>query len=233
MIMLTWVLVLLAAVLGIWAQTRVQSTFQKFAKVTSRRGLTGAQVARLLLDARGIQDVQVERARGMLTDHYDPVQKRLRLSEATHDSNSVAAIGVAAHETGHALQHADAYVWLGMRSMIVPVVQFGSYLLPILTTFAIFSLYASQHVPYLLGVVIIGLLGAIALFSLITLPVEIDASRRALRVLDGAAILSADEMPGAKKVLDAAALTYVAAAVSAVMQLLHWIAIIFGSRRSD
>ncbi|MBX7132546.1 MAG: zinc metallopeptidase, partial [Fimbriimonadaceae bacterium] len=172
-------------VLSLWAQARVQSTFRRFAEVPSRLGRTGADVARLLLDARGLQDVRVERAGGFLTDHYDPRDRVLRLSEATHDSSSVAAIGVAAHEAGHALQHADRYPWLGFRSAVVPVVSIGSRLLPFLTMFMIFSLSAAHNrsEPGVLAYVLVAALAAVAVFGLITLPVEFDASKRALQTV--------------------------------------------------
>lgn len=222
-------------ILSLWAQARVQTTFRRFAEVPSRLGRTGADVARMLLDARGLQEVRVERAGGFLTDHYDPRDRVLRLSEATYDSSSVAAIGVAAHEAGHALQHADHYPWLGFRSAVVPVVSFGSRLLPFLTMFVVFSLYAGNNrtEPGLLAYVLVAALAAVALFSIITLPVEFDASRRALKTVGGAGILVGEELEGAKKVLDAAALTYVASAIAAVFELIKWVMILFGGRRSS
>jgi Zn-dependent membrane protease YugP len=225
-----WLIGMIAVLLlSLWAQQRVQSTFRRFAEVPSRFGRTGAQVARLLLDARGLQDVKVERVGGFLSDHYDPTAKTLRLSEATHDSPSVAAIGVAAHEAGHALQHADAYRWLGFRSVVVPVVSISSKVLPIVMMLVIFGMFAGGQ-PGLLGWIMLGLLGVIALFTLITLPVEFDASRRALVTLDGAQILQGEELTGARKVLDAAALTYVAAAIAAVFELVRWAFIMFAGR---
>lgn len=222
---------ILVVLLGLWAQMRVKSTFMRYDKVASRRGFTGAQVARMLLDARGLEDVKVEHVGGMLTDHYDPTTRTLRLSDATYRSHSVAAIGVAAHEAGHALQHADAYPWLGFRSAVVPIVGFGSRILPFLMIFALFSLWGGGQ-PGIVAYLMVGALGAIALFTLITLPVEFDASRRALETVGGAGILAGEELAAAKEVLGAAALTYVAAAVNAVFELLHWAMILFGGRRS-
>jgi Zn-dependent membrane protease YugP len=222
---------ILVVLLSLWAQMRVKSTFMRFDKVGSRRGFSGAEVARMLLDARGLHDVRVEHVAGMLTDHYDPTSRTLRLSDATYRSRSVAAIGVAAHEAGHALQHADAYPWLGFRSAVVPLVGLGSRLLPFLMLITIFSL--SGGGPGLIAYVMVGALGAIALFSVITLPVEFDASRRALETVGGAGILQGEELAAAKEVLGAAALTYVAAAVNAVFDLLHWAMILFGGRRGD
>lgn len=222
-------------ILSLWAQSRVQTTFRRFAEVPSRLGRTGAEIARMLLDARGLQEVRVERAGGFLTDHYDPRDRVLRLSEATYDSSSVAAIGVAAHEAGHALQHADRYPWLGFRSAVVPVVSIGSRMLPLLTMFVIFSLSAgpNRSEPGVLAYVLVAALAAVAVFSLITLPVEFDASKRALQTVGGAGILVGEELEGAKKVLDAAALTYVASAIAAVFELIKWASILFGGRRSS
>ena len=229
-----WILgFILIAILTMWAQQKVQSTFHEWSQVGTRLGRTGAQVARVLLDARGLQDVKVERAEGFLSDHYDPTSRTLRLSEATHDSPSVAAVGVAAHEAGHALQHADHYAWLGFRTAVVPVVSLGSRLLPFLAMLAIFGAFTGPGGPGVLAYIFVAVLAAVALFTLITLPVEFDASKRALQTVEGAQILVGDELSGAKRVLDAAALTYVAAAASAVFQLIQWALIIFGGRRDE
>ncbi len=212
-----------AMILALWAQVRVQSTFHRFARVATRSGMSGADVARMLLRAAGLQDVKVERVGGFLSDHYDPRTRTLRLSEATHDQRSVAAIGVAAHETGHALQHAENYAPLTFRSAIVPFVSLGSHMLPILIIIGMFSgLVAQGHVG-VIGVGIVAILTAIVVFSLATLPVEFDASKRALAILANGGVLQADELDGARKVLNAAALTYVAAAVSAIMELVYWL----------
>lgn len=218
--------------LSFWAQMRVKSTFMRYNQVPSSRGLSGANVARMLLDARGLHDVKVERAGGFLTDHYDPTSRTLRLSEATHDSRSVAAIGVAAHEAGHALQHADAYPWLGFRSAVVPIMSLGSRLLPILMIITLFSM-TGGGAPGIVAYVMLAALAVIALFTVITLPVEFDASNRALALVSGAGILQGEELAGARAVLGAAALTYVAAAVNAVFELLRWAMILFGGRRTE
>lgn len=218
--------------LSLWAQTRVKSTFQRYARVPSRRGLTGADVARLLLRARGLHDVKVEATRGFLSDHYDPTTRTLRLSEATHDSHSVAAIGVAAHEAGHAIQHAEHYAPLRFRSAVVPVVSIGSRALPWLMMFAIFSGAFRTGGP--IAWLAVAALAVVAVFSIATLPVEFDASRRALLVLEHGAILDPEELTGARKVLDAAAWTYIAAAVAAVVELLFWLLpLILGSRGNE
>ncbi|MSR45528.1 MAG: zinc metallopeptidase [Planctomycetes bacterium] len=211
-----------AFIFALIAQARVQSTFRRFGKITTRSGLTGAQVADLLLRSRGISDVRVEAVRGFLTDHYDPRAKTLRLSEQVYASRSIAALGVAAHETGHALQHADAHAWLGLRSAMVPIVQVASrlcmYLLPIGMMLTYGSGGRSGH--WLLLGAAVGL-AAVVLFSLVTLPVEIDASMRALRLLGNSGVLLADELVGARAVLNAAAWTYVATAAAAIVELLR------------
>lgn len=231
---LTWIIGFVAVtVLMMWAQGRVQSTFHRWAQVPARMGRTGADVARLLLDARGLHDVKVERTEGFLSDHYDPSSKTLRLSEATHDSPSVAALGVAAHEAGHALQHADAYAWLGFRSAVVPVVSFGNRMLPFLAMLAMFGMFTGPGGPGLLAYIFVAVLAAVALFALITLPVEFDASKRAMATLGGAGILQGEELDGARQVLGAAAWTYVAGAISALFQLVQWALVIFGGRTEE
>jgi len=225
------VLVAPAILLMIWAQVRVKSTFKRFAKVPTRSGLSGADVARMLLRARGLDDVKVEKTGGYLTDHYDPRDKTLRLSEATFESRSVAAIGVAAHEAGHALQHADGYAALQFRSLVVPAVSLGSRMLPFLLLFAIFS--GAFQTGGVLAYLAVLALATIALFSLITLPVEFDASKRALQTLGNTNILVGDELTGAKTVLHAAALTYVAAALAAIMELAFWALRLFGGGGND
>jgi Zn-dependent membrane protease YugP len=223
---------LLAFVLALVAQARVMGAFRRFSKVPTRSGLSGAEVAELLLRSRGIEDVKVEPSHGMLTDHYDPTTRTLRLSEGVYQSRSVAALGIAAHETGHALQHADAYVWLGMRSRMVPAVsvlsRLGVYLLPIGMMIVVFS--GAQFGVTLLWGAAIGL-AAVVLFSLITLPVEIDASRRAMKLLGNAGVLVGDEVTGARKVLNAAAWTYVASAAAAIVELLRVLAVIAAQGR--
>lgn len=217
------VFVLPALLLGLYAQSRVQSNFQKYSRVGTMRGVTGAQVARALLDSFGLQNVKIEAARGFLTDHYDPRSKTLRLSEATYASPSIAAVGVAAHEMGHALQDAQHYGPLALRSAIVPATQIGSGLGPLLFFGGLFlNLTALAWV----GVI---LYAAATAFTLITLPVELDASKRAKALLVRQGFLSQQEMVGVNKVLDAAALTYVAAAVQSLMTLLYFIFRLNGS----
>lgn len=212
-------------ILGLWARSRVKGSFDKYSKVRTSRGVTGAQVARMLLDSQGLQNVQIEESKGMLSDHYDPRKKVLRLSPEVYQTPSVAAAGVAAHEMGHALQDASGYFPLRIRSAIVPAAQFGSSLAPWL--FIIGFLFQFTTLAWL-GLI---MFGAAVIFTLVTLPVEFDASRRAKRLLAGNGILIGDEMKGVDKVLDAAALTYVAAAVAAVGQFLYYLLLLGGGRR--
>jgi Zn-dependent membrane protease YugP len=212
-------------ILGLWARSRVKGAFDKYSKVRTARGVTGAQVARMLLDSKGLHDVQIEVSKGRLSDHYDPRSKVLRLSPEVYNTPSVAAAGVAAHEMGHAVQHAGGYFPLQIRSAIVPAAQFGSTLAPWL--FIIGFLFRFTALAWV-GLVLFGLA---VVFTLITLPVEFDASRRAKKLLAGNGILIGDEMKGVDKVLDAAALTYVAAAVAAVGQFLYYLLLLGGGRR--
>ena len=219
-----------ALLLGLWAQARVRSAFGKYSNVRSARGLTGAEAARKILDVNGLYNVTVERAGGFLSDHYDPRSKVLRLSPDVYGTPSLAAVGVAAHEAGHALQDQQNYGPLNLRSALVPTVQFGSWLGPIIF---IAGLFLSRVSP--VGELVawggLLLLGLTALFTLVTLPVELDASRRAKSILVSQGILGPEEMVGVNKVLDAAALTYVAAALQAVMTLLYYVFILTGNRR--
>ena len=223
----TYLLLIPALILSMWAQFRVSSTFSRFSKVRASSGMTATQMAEQLLHAEGVYDVSVERTRGNLTDHYDPKNMVLRLSDSTANSTSVAALGVAAHEAGHVLQHRDGYAPLMLRTAAVPVVNIGSNLSwPLFLVGLIFSweplLYAG-----------IALFALAVLFALITLPVEFNASKRALAALETNGYLQpGEEMRGAKKVLSAAAMTYVASAFMAIMQLLRLLAIA-GSRRDD
>ncbi len=211
--------------LGLWAQSRVKSAFNKYSQVRTARGVTGAEVARMLLDAQGLHNVQIEESKGMLSDHYDPRKRVLRLSPEVYRKPSVAAAGVAAHEMGHALQHAGGYFPLQIRSAIVPAAQFGSTLAPWLFIFGLLLRFTTLA---WVGVI---LFGAAVVFTLVTLPVEFDASRRAKKLLGSNGILIGDELKGVNKVLDAAALTYVAAAVAAVGQFLYYILLLSGGRR--
>lgn len=210
--------------LGMWAQYRVKSNFKKYSKVGTSRNITGQQVARNLLDANGLYDVAIEETQGTLTDHYDPRSKTLRLSPGVYRSTSIAAAGVAAHEMGHALQDANNYFPLNIRSALVPAAQFGSrfYIWPIIG-----GLLLNMTQLAWLGVI---LLGATVLFSLITLPVEFDASRRAKKLLVNNGLLFDDEVRGVNKVLDAAALTYVAGAVASLGTLLYYVFRLSGGR---
>lgn len=208
---LIWILILPGIVLGGLAQSWVKSNVMKFSKVPLRQGLTGAQVARHILDSKGLGHVGIEPAKGILSDHYDPRGKVLRLSEAVYGVRSVAAAGIAAHEAGHAIQDAEDYIPLEARSAIVPVVKAGSTIAPL-----VFFGGLMIGSPTIMGVGAL-MFGASTIFAVITLPVEFDASRRALKHLEGMGILSnGEEMDGARQVLKAAAWTYVAAAVAAV-----------------
>lgn len=215
----TYVLLIPAMLLALWAQLRVSSTFNKFSRVGAAGGRTGAEVAREILDRAGLHDVRVERVAGDLTDHYDPRTRVLRLSQPVHDSASVAALGVAAHEAGHALQHDEGYVFLGMRSVMYPVAAFGSNAAwPLFVIGLIFG--HDSGLAWLMDIGILLFMVAV-MFYIVTLPVEFNASSRALAALDNGGYLSATELRGARKVLGAAAMTYVAAAAMAVMQLIR------------
>ncbi len=215
-----WSMILLvpALILGIYAQVKVRSNFNRYSQIPSARGLTGAQGARLLLDSTGNGDVAIQVAGRSLSDHYDPRNRTLTLSPEVGNSNSLAALGVAAHEAGHAMQHAAGYAPFRMRSKLVPVANIGSNLGFILF-FIGFIFYRD---PTLMNIGIALYAGAV-LFTLVTLPVELNASKRAMTELSNRNILVADELTGAKKVLSAAALTYVAAALMAILQLVRLI----------
>jgi len=210
-------LVVPTLILSIYAQIKVKSTFSKYSKIGNKRHLTGSEVALMLMRANSITNVSIERTAGSLTDHYDPTAKVLRLSQPVYGEISIAAIGVAAHETGHAIQHAKAYGPLALRSYLVPVANIGSMFGPYIAMAGLFF-----GMPLLLNVGIV-LFSAAVVFYIITLPVEFNASNRALAMLSEKAILSDDELAGAKKVLSAAALTYVASALTAMASLLRLI----------
>lgn len=217
-------LVVPAIILAMAAQARVSSTFSKYSKVFSRRGITGAEVAERILMLHGISDVRIEHVSGNLTDHFDPRTNVIRLSDNVHGSSSVAAIGVAAHETGHAVQHHMGYVPIKIRNLFVPVANLGSYLaFPLVILGLIMSFDPLVNIGILL-------FSAVVLFQLVTLPVEFNASRRAVAVLEDQNLLDLEEVKGAKKVLSAAAMTYVAAAAVAIANLLR---LVFLSRRND
>lgn len=220
-------LVIPAFIFSLWAQWRVNSAFRKFSQVRARSGATGADVARQILDRAGLTDVPVQYVPGNLSDHYDPRGRVLRLSSSTHDSSSVAAIGVAAHEAGHALQHQEGYLFLGARSVLYPVASIGSQGGPLLFLLGIFLGNAGTFLVNL-G---IAFFAVSVLFYLITLPVEFDASGRALKLLVSDAYLTESEVRGARSVLWAAAMTYVAAAAVAIMELIKLLLIRDSRRR--
>ncbi len=213
----TFLLVIPALILALYAQSRVRGAYRKYSQVGSQSRLTGAQAAYQLLQTAGAGDVQIEKTPGDLTDHYDPRKKVLRLSQGVHDSSSIAALGIAAHETGHAIQHHNHYQPMALRSLIYPVASLGSTLaFPIFFAGFIFS----RGPSILMDIGILLFTGAVA-FSVVTLPVEFNASKRALALLEERRFLTPDEMAGARKVLSAAALTYVAATAMAAVQLLR------------
>ena len=221
-------LVLIGVLLSLWAQNRVNSTFARYSRVRSFSGMTGAEAARRLLNVQGIYDVTVQPVSGKLTDHYDPRTKVVKLSDSVYNATSVAAIGVAAHECGHAMQHNEGYGPLRFRSALVPVANFGSQLSwPMILLGILFGGLGSPLVQ--VGILMFSLA---VLFQLVTLPVEFNASSRAERLLDSQGILSGEEVDGTRKVLKAAALTYVAAAAGSILQLLRLV-ILFGGRDRD
>ena len=219
----TFLLIIPAIILAIYAQSKVSRTYKKYSKVKSQRGYTGAQLAQYLLDDNRMTNVKIEATPGELTDHYDPRSKTLRLSQGVHNSSSVAALGIVAHEVGHALQDAKAFAPLKLRNSFVPVANLGSGL-----AFPLFFVGIIANFPLLmdLGIVLFSL--AVA-FSVITLPVEFNASNRAIKILSSGRYLMQNEVPMAKKVLSAAALTYVAATAMAILNLVRLL-ILRGSR---
>lgn len=224
----TYLLVLVAAVFSMWASARVNSTYQKYARVRSMQGLTGAEAARRILYYAGLTNVRIEHVNGNLTDHYDPKGKVLRLSDSTYGSTSVAAIGVAAHECGHAIQDAERYMPLRLRAALVPAANLGSRLgIPIIILGVILG---SNYLLVQIGIWVFSLA---VLFQLVTLPVEFNASGRAMNILESRGILGQEELVMSRKVLSAAALTYVAAAASSVLQLLRLVLLYGGGRRRD
>lgn len=226
----TYLLVLAGVILSLMASARVKSTFSKYAKVRNSRGMTGAEAAERVLHASGIYDVRIERVSGNLTDHYDPRSKVLRLSDAVYDDTSVAAVGVATHECGHAIQHAVGYGPLKLRSTLVPIANFGAQIAwPLILIGLLFN---SQTSSMLINLGILAFSAAVV-FQLITLPVEYNASNRAIRMIADTGIMQEEEIGAAKKVLNAAALTYVASAASAILQLLRILLLTGGRRRND
>ncbi|MDE7436605.1 MAG: zinc metallopeptidase [Lachnospiraceae bacterium] len=225
----TYWLVLVGAVICLIASARVNSTFRKYSRYRSMSGMTGAQAAERILRAAGIHDVEVRHIAGNLTDHYDPRNKTLSLSDSVYGSDSVAAVGVAAHECGHAIQHHLSYVPLSLRSAIVPVANIGSTLAWPLIIIGLFISRSTGQMLITAGIICFSLA---VLFQLITLPVEFNASSRAVRILGDTGILGSDELVYTKRVLGAAALTYVAGAAAAILQLLRLV-LLFGGRGRD
>ena len=223
----TYVLIILAFLISALVSAKMNATFSKYSKLRSYCGMTGAQAAQRILSSAGIYDVRIEHVSGKLTDHYDPSNKVLRLSDAVYGNTSIAAIGVAAHECGHAVQHARNYVPLSVRSAIVPVANFGSQLSwPLFLAGLIFSFRPLLMIGILLFC-------AALLFQIVTLPVEFNASARALRMLDETGIMGRQEIRGTKKVLRAAAMTYVAAVIGSLLQLLRLLILSGAFRKRD
>ena len=210
----------------IYAQAKVSSNFNRYSKVTNSRRLTGAQAAEAVLRQHGIYDVRIERVAGNLTDHYDPRTNVIRLSQQVYDSPTIAAVGVAAHEAGHAVQYAQAYAPIKIRAALIPVTQLGSQFGVILL---ILGILLSFEPLFLVGIL---LFSFTTLFQLVTLPVEFNASHRAMETIDSAGLLTGEEARGARKVLSAAALTYVAALLMSIVQLLRFV-LMFAGRRGD
>lgn len=228
------IILLPAILLSLYASNQVKATFDKYSKFTNRNGYTGLDIARRILDLNGLFDVSVEPIKGRMTDHYDPKTRTVRLSETVYSQQSLSAISVAAHECGHAIQHQQNYVFLGVRHTIVPVVNFANQLaMPLVMIGAILGGMGSiGSIGYLFIQLGILFFIGVVFFQFVTLPVEFNASKRALYVLEENRFLTADELEPAKKVLRSAALTYVAAAASAVLSLLRLI-MVFGGRRND
>ncbi len=218
-----------ALLLGLWAQMKVKSAFAKYSKVRSYIGLTGADVARRMLDQHQLQAVKIEEVKGFLSDHYDPRSRVLRLSPEVYRSNSIAATGVAAHEAGHAVQHKDGYLPLQLRNIMVPTVQLGSWLGPII--FMIGLLLSSSFGTDLAWFGLI-LFSATAVFAFVTLPVEFNATNRAKAWLATSGVVSSTDARGVNSVLDAAALTYVAGAIQALSTILYYVFLLTGRRRN-
>ncbi len=223
----TILIVLPAFIFSVWAQIRVNTTFDKYSKILTRRGITGADAARRVLNENGLYDVKIENIRGNLTDHYDPRSNVIRLSDSVYGSTSAAAVGVACHEAGHAVQHAKGYFPIKIRSAVIPATKFGSMLaIPI---FMIGLIFASDAL-LLAGIV---LYSVVAFFQLVTLPVEFNASSRAMSAIRNSGMLDPKECESAGKVLSAAALTYVAALLSSLLTLLRLLVLAGGRGRRN
>ena len=226
------VLVLPCVLLSLWASANVNSTFKKYSQQRSRRNITGAEAAQRVLFANGVRNVRIERVSGNLTDHYDPRTNVIRLSDGVYGSPSTAAIGVACHEAGHAVQYAQEYAPIKLRAAIIPVTNFGSRLaMPLILLGLVLSAFGSMSdLLIYLGIACFGLS---LVFQIVTLPVEFNASNRALAAIEDGQLLTDEELKGARKTLRAAALTYVAATAVALAQLLRLLALFGGRRRSD
>lgn len=219
-------------VLSLFAQAKVNSAYKKYSKISNSRRLTGASAAQLILKHYGITDVRIEPCGGKLSDHYSPKEKVIRLSEGVYNSSSVAAVGIACHEAGHAAQHAENYLPNAIRTALVPVTNFGSKFGLIIAFLGYFLAYLSNSsIGFYVIVVGLALYGLVALFQLVTLPVEFNASRRALNVIEETGMLAGEEYSGAKKVLSAAAMTYVAALATAIINLLYYAMRLLGNNR--
>lgn len=222
----TYMLVIVGLIITLIASANVNGTFRKYDKISSRRGITAAQAARRILDANGLQDIRIERVSGKLTDHFSPKERIIRLSDATYDSTSIAALGVAAHECGHAVQHQVGYAPIKLRNGMVPFVNICSHLaIPII----LLGLFISAELA-MFGVI---LYCAVFAFQIVTLPTETNASARAINTLYNMGILDEDELKGTKKVLNAAAMTYFASAAATALQVLRLFLLVSGNRRRD
>ena len=233
--MLIWIaLIIVPMLFGLYAQMRIRSAYAKNAQIPSRGHITGAEAAQAVMNSAGIHDVEIVEVPGELTDHYDPMKKQLALSEHNYRGTSLAALGVAAHEAGHAIQHKVGYAMMTVRQTLVPATQIASSISQYVIIAGILMVsYAGMALGYNFLMFGAAALGVIVLFQLVTLPVEFDASRRAKAQLVNLGIVDRDEMPGVHETLDAAALTYVAAFVAALGSLLHILMIIAGGRRDD
>ncbi|CCZ20840.1 putative uncharacterized protein [Candidatus Apopatosoma intestinale] len=226
------ILVLPAVIFSLWASIRINTTFKKYSKIRSMRGITGAEAARRVLDANGLQHIRIEQIPGNLTDHYDPRSDVIRLSESVYGNTSVAAVGVACHEAGHAVQHAENYAPVKIRAAIIPVTNIGSRLaIPLIILGILLNSLASAPEFLVIAYIGVACYGLCTLFQLVTLPTEFDASRRALRCIESYGILGSEEIGGARRVLTAAAMTYVAALAVSLMQLLRLFLMVSGNSR--
>lgn len=226
----TYILFMIPAlIITLYAQIKVQTTFSKYSEIKCRRNLTGAQAAQIVLQRNGVSGVRIERVAGKLTDHFDPSANVIRLSDKVYSSTSVSAVGVACHEAGHAVQHAEDYKPIRIRQMLIPITSISSKLsFPLIFIGLLFP--TKWDILVLVGIILFSLA---VLFEIATLPVEFDASRRAIRALDEGELLYDEELKGAKKVLKAAAMTYLASAITAIMSLLRLLLIYSGRRGND